>query len=126
MGNIEQAAARYAWGRVKGVSTNTLKAYKNLAKSVPALVTTNGLMQVLAFLKGKAKDREEHQRLLDDLLGWLHETRTLPVQHGGFQQAMQWFVSEACTPVAYQQTTEQALAVLTWIRYFSDALDNGG
>ena len=127
MPSLEQECARYAWEQVRSLDTQTLGAYKNVAKSMPALVMTNGLMQTLAFLKGKnEKKRPEYGALLQHIVGWLRNTGVVPVQQAEFASMMEWWSSDRCTTQHYQQATEQALAVLTWIRYFSDARDNGG
>lgn len=46
MPNLEQQRAAYAWNCVQNCSSD----YVNLAKSAPALVMGNGLMQTLAFI----------------------------------------------------------------------------
>ncbi len=135
MASLEQECARYAWEKVRTLDADILERYKKLAKSMPALVMTNGLMQTLAFLKGKGKeekrrgkkekeaDRSEHYELLQHIVGWLWNTGVVPVQQANFASVMGWWASGDCTTLHYQQATEQALNVLRWIRYFADALD---
>ncbi len=55
MKTLDQIRAEYAWKCVQGVDDK----YKNLAKGLPALVMSNGLMQTLAFLQGKANGQNE-------------------------------------------------------------------
>ena len=124
MPSLEQECARYAWENVRDVGADTLRAYKNLAKSMPALVMTNGLMQTLAFLKGKKEEkRPEYGALLQHIVGWLRNTGVVPVKQADFASIMAWWGSPQCRTLDYQQATEQALHVLRWIRYFADALD---
>ena len=121
MASLEQECAGYAWEQVRGLRNGTRKAYKNLAKSMPALVMTNGLMQTLAFLKGKGG--KEHEALLSHIVGWLQRAHVVEPNAADFTSVMEWWGSGACTTWRYQQATEQALQVLRWIRYFADALE---
>ena len=117
MQTMEQQRAKYAWDKVKGQS----KEYRNLAKSAPAMIMTNGLMQTLAFLKGKGK--EHHLALLDHLTGWLKEKKM--VDETGFNAVMDTLSSMNST--AYQRATEEAMAILRWLRHLADAaINNGG
>lgn len=107
----EQQRAKYAWVRVKEQDTD----YRNLAKSAPALVMSNGLMQTLAFLEGKGKDH--HRALLGHLLGWLQEKGM--VQHEDFARAMDDLAQKES--LEYQRATEETLALLKWLRHLADA-----
>jgi CRISPR-associated protein Cmr5 len=115
MRTLDQIRAKYAWGRVQGPD----EKYRNLAKSLPALVMTNGLMQTLAFLKGKGKP--EHNRLTEDILTWLAdpEVRILPTSN--YERAMTFMVNETNSD-DYQKATEETLAVLKWIRYLAQTV----
>jgi CRISPR-associated protein Cmr5 len=113
MKTLDQIRAEYASGQVQ----NPSKEYRNLAKSLPALVMSNGLMQTLAFLKGKGKD--EHQRLLNDILSWLVHPPfgVLPPKAGEFGQAMAELAGRSS--MEYQRATEETLAILRWIRHLA-------
>lgn len=117
MKTIDQIRAQFAWERVQEPS----KEYKNLAKSLPALIMSNGLMQTLAFLK--AKGANEHERLLKDILSWLQheEMRLLGNSDSGFAEAMQ-IMTTTMDALTYQRATEEALAVLKWIRYLAQTI----
>lgn len=114
MRTLDQIRAEFAWERVQ----NPAKEYRNLAKSLPALVMSNGLMQTLAFLQGKGKG--EHLRLRDDILLWLvsKPAEVLPPAAKDFGQAMKFLA--AMDTLAYQRATEETQAILRWIRQLAD------
>ena len=115
---MDQKRSEHAWECVKdGIS----KEYANLAKSMPAMVMASGLMPTLAFLKGKGETQHEH--LLGDVLEWLMKVELLSPGRG-FRDAMEQL--KAMSAREYQRATEEALAILKWIRYFADAMKGGG
>jgi CRISPR-associated protein Cmr5 len=119
MRTLDQIRAEYAWGRVQ----NPSKEYRNLAKSLPALVMSNGLMQSLAFLQGKGKDdHSPHGRLLKDVLDWLINPQVKILQNGEgpFSQAMTAVTK--MSSLDYQRATEESIAMLRWIRHLVDTL----
>jgi len=123
MQSMEQKRAAYAWERVRGRN----KEYKNLAKSLPAMVMTNGLMQTLAFLEGKRSRKEDnkkdpHGELLRDVLGWLKERKH--IDKDGFEGAMQSLYEKESGE--YRRATEEALEILRWIRQLADAAVKDG
>jgi CRISPR-associated protein Cmr5 len=116
MRTLDQIRAEYAWGRVQ----NPTKEYRNLAKSLPALIMSNGLIQSLAFLQGKG--RNEHKRLLEDVRLWLLDQKAsiLPIGTKSFSEAMTALTG--MPSVEYQRATEESLAILRWIRYLVDTV----
>ncbi len=57
----EQRRAKHAWNCVtqaKQVLGHDYDQYANLAKSIPALILNSGLMQVMAFLHEKGRDKK--------------------------------------------------------------------
>lgn len=124
MRTLDQIRAEFAWARVKAVEPSVREKYRNLAKSLPALVMTNGLMQTLAFLKGKAdnRNRNEHGQLLTHILEWLRDADVIPGQQVGFEAAMNWCVARERTTLDYQRATEETQAILRWIRQLADTL----
>lgn len=109
---LEQERAKYAWESVQGCS----KDYTNLAKAAPALIMNNGLMQALAFYE--SKDKGQHDTLVRHLCTWL-ETQRL-VSGADFATTMQDLYG-ANSPT-YRRATEEALAILKWIRQFAAAV----
>lgn len=108
---LDQQRAAYAWQRVQGCS----KEYVNLAKAAPALIMNNGLMQTLAFYESKGKPH--HQQLAKHLSGWLHQQNH--VTASDFNAVMTSLQSTESS--RYRQATEEALALLRWIRQFAAA-----
>lgn len=121
MQTLDQIRAAFAWKQVNAVGPATREKYKNLAKSLPALIMSNGLMQTLAFLQAKGKS-EHHKRLSGDILAWLAdpETQVLNSNEQNFEGAMKRFA--ATDSLGYQRATEETLAILRWIRHLADTL----
>lgn len=113
MPNLEQERAAYAWKCVQNCSSD----YVNLAKSAPALVMGNGLMQTLAFFKSKGKNH--HNNLNRHIMNWL--PRKFPdCQEEDFASIMT-FLHGAESPV-YRQATEETMELLRWLRQFAAAV----
>lgn len=108
---LDQQRAAYAWQGVQGCT----KEYVNLAKAAPALIMNNGLMQTLAFYESKGKPH--HQQLAKHLSGWLHQQNH--VTASDFNAVMTSLQSTESS--RYRQATEEALALLRWIRQFAAA-----
>jgi len=117
MATREQERAAFAWESVQGQG----KDYRNLVKSAPAMVMSNGLMQTLAFLKGKGSNH--HIAVLNHILGWLHQKEILNSHE--FANAMNNLYG--LSSFEYQRATDEALAILKWLRHLADAViaDNG-
>lgn len=124
MRTLDQIRAEFAWSRVQAVEPNVREKYRNLAKSLPALVMSNGLLQTLAFLKGKTdnRNRNEHGQILTHILEWLRDTAVIPGQQVSFEAAMNWCAERRRTTLEYQRATEETQAILRWIRQFADTL----
>lgn len=116
MKTLDQIRAQYAWGCVQGIDAK----YKNLSKGLPALVMSNGLMQTLAFLQGKAEGGNEHQKIIKHILEWLGRPDAQVFTNDrcrDFASAME-ALSE-CDSLLYQRATEETLNLLKWIRYLA-------
>jgi CRISPR-associated protein Cmr5 len=114
-GTLDQIRAAYAWKCVERCTDD----YVNLAKAAPTLIMSNGLMQTLAFFKSKGKDH--HAALLGHILGWLSK----PDACGSFLseprfEAVMTGLS-AGTSDQYLRATQEALAILRWIRQLAAA-----
>ncbi|MDI6893170.1 MAG: type III-B CRISPR module-associated protein Cmr5 [Bacillota bacterium] len=90
-------------------------SYGSLARKVPALVTSAGLGQAMAFLraKGQSKAWDPHELLYSHVSDWvvgqLKET-------GELLDVIQHRSSEV-----YRQATSEALAFLLWVKRFAEA-----
>ncbi|MBK8455494.1 MAG: type III-B CRISPR module-associated protein Cmr5 [Thiofilum sp.] len=116
MATLDQQRATFAWAAISEVKPNLVKKeYTNLAKAIPTMMMSNGLMQTLAFLQ--AKNEEQHQKLLAHILNWLD----IRFSMGGlsFEKAINALhYSDSAT---YMQLTNETMALLRWIRQFADA-----
>lgn len=110
--SLDQKRAAYAWQCVQGCNSD----YTNLAKSAPALIMNNGLMQALAFYQSKGKDH--HLALNRHLCEWLRERRV--VQQADFAEVMNALCG--ADAVTFRRATEETLALLKWIRQFAAAV----
>ncbi len=127
MPTLDQQRAQYAWEQINQVAQQDLKDYTSLAKGAPALIMNSGLMQTLAFLR--AKGNPQHLALLGHLCRWLGRTLggTPVTDQDRFppEAAADFFTVMAALHAApsplYLRATEEALALLRWIRQFADA-----
>ena len=118
MATLEQERAQYAWSQVQTHAVRAFgKEYASLAKSAPALIMNNGLMQTLAFYNFKGKDH--HKELNRHILGWL--CRRNLVNDTGFEAAMNSL--HRATPGAFRRATQEALELLKWVRQFAAVAD---
>lgn len=115
MPTLDQQRAAYAWQGVQGCT----KEYVNLAKAAPALIMNNGLMQTLAFYESKGKPH--HRQLAKHLSDWLHQQSH--VTASDFNAVMTSL--QGAESLRYRQATEEALALLRWIRQFAAAANGG-
>jgi CRISPR-associated protein Cmr5 len=114
---LDQKRAQYAWNEVSRTRQQLggkFKDYRNLSKGAPAMIMGSGLMAALAYYRAKSS---ESAQLVTHVLGWL-ATRGLKSDFAAAMQALQ-----ASDSQFYMQQTEEALAILRWIRQFADALN---
>ena len=117
--DLEQQRAAHAWKCTVGCE----EKYANLAKSAPALIMNNGLMQTLAFYKSKGKGKgveEAHNKLLEDVCLWLGQRDFALKADSPFKGVMTFL--HGSESAIYRRATEEALALLRWIRQFASAL----
>lgn len=105
MSQLEKTRADFAWRKTEGCS----KEYRNLAKGLPALIMSNGLIQTLGFLKAKGK--HHHAQAAEHIEDWLQQALN---QSGGIPQLI------GLEPAAYRRATEEVVAILRWLRHFAD------
>jgi len=118
MQTLDQRRAEYAWECVRDAAT---EKYVNLVKGAPALIMNSGLMQTLAYYNEKGKTH--HKTLLDHLLGWLCDGGAVLSSAAEFAAAMQdLYEGDSAT---YRRATEEALALLRWLRQLAPAAERG-
>jgi CRISPR-associated protein Cmr5 len=111
----EQERSKFALAKVKEVPAKIQGAYRQLAKSAPADIQSNGLGQTVAFWKSKKKD--EYDRLYDHLKAWLSASSQM---NFGDQDLIEWIANT--DSVKYRQATAESLAILGWIKRLAEGL----
>ncbi|WP_310384007.1 type III-B CRISPR module-associated protein Cmr5 [Roseateles sp.] len=120
---LEQQRAQNAWAcaQQSGVGDE----YKNLAKSLPALIMNSGLLQVMAFLHEKgSKPKQVHCKLMGEhLRAWLNQRYgdQVPKDFGRCMAALM-----AAKPAHFQAVTQEAFDWLRWLRQVVPAVVDGG
>lgn len=144
---LDQKRAKYAWECGKAAQKEGqefLERYAGLVKKLPALISTNGLGQTLAFLAAKAKTKEikekgSSRRVIDTakeegllyhhLEEWLTRerdprgpyTQKAPGEPDGEPTKLLYRI--ACgDSTTYRRATAEALAFINWLKSFADAL----
>ncbi|MBM3739677.1 MAG: type III-B CRISPR module-associated protein Cmr5 [Acidobacteria bacterium] len=114
---LDQQRAQYAWGCAE--KNAMVDGYRQIAKGAPALIMGNGLMPALAFYHSRTgSNKKPAELILDDVLGWLAKRQVVPKS---FPDAMERFFSSSSQD--YIRATDEALAMLKWLRQFADAVD---
>jgi CRISPR-associated protein Cmr5 len=118
----EQRRAQAAWEAVEAVrggKKDYAEEYGSTVKKLPMMILTNGLGQALAFLKAKAKGKEddEHEAVFRHLSGWVGKELKL---EGDLLSAVVSGDSNA-----YRRATAESLAFLTWLKKFVEAANLG-
>jgi CRISPR-associated protein Cmr5 len=123
MPDLEQERAAYAWQKA---SESRSKEYENLAKAAPALIMSNGLMQTLAFFESKGQSKSHFRDLSQHICHWLgrrfrgKERFPDSESQADFRNIIQALYKSP--PLVYRQATEEAMALLKWIRQFASAV----
>lgn len=144
---LEQQRAEKAWAQVSGVPKDKGKEYHTVVRQAPAMIKTNGLGQMLAFLLAKEKkdarrvrQASKNQLGADGLLykhleEWLigDEGGTPTVEDGPIRYLkapIPWRKADKPTVIerviaedstVYRQATREALAYLSWLKRFAEA-----
>jgi CRISPR type III-B/RAMP module-associated protein Cmr5 len=132
---LDQLRSAYAWGQVEAARKalgEGFKDYRSLIKKLPALIANNGLGQALAFLasdagmKGGRVDSAKIPGLVfHHLADWLHH------REGGYagpyagQPAGGLSALQGGTSRQYLRARLEALAILSYLKLFADALKDG-
>lgn len=131
MATLEQQRAAFAWERVNYWQNHSRppKDYDKLAKSAPAMVMGNGLMQTLTFFEHKGETKQgasdKHHALNQDISKWLARQMSGRNNFPGEAQANFQTIMPAlydATPGDLRRATEETLALLKWIRQFAAAV----
>ncbi len=132
MARLEQVRAKFAWAKVSEAARESwFDEYVGLVKKMPALITTNGLGQALAFLAQKAGMNKDgavrtdtaHGRVFGHIQEWLR-TEVLPYR-GPFLGSRRGSVLEdlmESDTATYLRATSDAMGVLNYLRLFASGL----
>lgn len=123
---LDQQRAQFAWDSVTQ-ARKTIKEfsdYKNLAKGAPALIMGNGLMPAIAFYESR-KNSAPASVLGNNVLAWLairfKDERAFQPLPTTFNTAMERLLK--ADSGFYMRATDEALAMLKWLRQFADAVE---
>lgn len=116
---LEQNRAAHALDKIEKVKTSQ-KEYGSRARSLPAMIQTNGLGQTLAFLaaKGENDANKAETQLYNHLTGWLN-LRIAKTKTEDAQDFLAWLVKQ--NSEVYRRATTEALAYSMWLRRFAEA-----
>lgn len=113
---IEQRRAAEAWNDVNSVSEQQKDRYKSRVLSSAALIQTNGLAQMLAFLRTKD---DADKKLANQLAIWVKNQLYPDITNrpeGNLDQILRDKDSDTL-----RLATREALAYLQWLRRFAQA-----
>jgi|GEM_PF-572776 len=122
---LSQQRAADAWRCTLACAEGTRRQYATLAKGVPALILSSGLLQTLAYLEATgAKPRHAHRHALGGhLRAWLQKRfpERLPApETDRFKPFMEALM--ALDGRTLQRVTREALDWLRWLRQVAPAL----
>lgn len=116
--SLDQRRAAYAWGCVKdGVG----KDYVSLVSGASALIMSNGLLQALAYYENKGK---EAKTIGGHIQSWILGGSRVDCSKVAFDKAVSEMSGADSTQ--YITYTEEALAMLRWLRQLAKAAQKGG
>lgn len=121
--NLEQIRAQHAFEAAAGKDAEFL----NLARSLPQMLRTNGLLATWAFLlaKGKGKAESPHQAVLKNLASHLRSEGIGLVRETDEKRLL---LSEWTGPqtgaAQLQRLTAEAIAYAGWLKRASEALSD--
>jgi len=112
MKTIEQERAYFALKCVERIKDKEIKdKYGRNAKRLPALLTSNGLVSTLAFLKSKS----ETEQLYKDIEKWLKEKRKMLEENKS--------LLEYCLEISsaqYRLLTAESLVFAEWLKRMAE------
>lgn len=129
--SLDQQRAAWAWQKVMDYQASAtkegFKAYTNLSKGSAAMIMQSSLMPTLAFYGSKAFSKKEansadggkeHEALLKQICSWIAKKDIKSQQD--YVNFMDSLVKLSSSD--YRHFTEEALAVIRWIRHFASAV----
>jgi CRISPR-associated protein Cmr5 len=125
--SLEQGRAKFAYERAKAAAERKAiaKEYKSYAKKLPMMIKNNGLGAALAFAfsKSKADDHSSWGTLYKDIKDWLFKNK--PFLFGGSPGTDLAEAVVVLDSTSYRAVTIEVLALLNWLRRFTEGLIEG-
>ncbi|NMG83442.1 MAG: type III-B CRISPR module-associated protein Cmr5 [Methanosarcinales archaeon] len=127
--NLDHDRALYAYKcveEIKEIGDKTEKKYKSAVRSSGALIQKSGLMQTLAFYLSKKSDDEgsltHYEQLAGHILYWKH---ICGKTEGSLIDAYKNLLDcpDADEQIIY--TTQEAKALILWLKRFAEAMLKG-
>jgi len=116
---LQQKRAAHAWKCIEKVQAGIQKKYGSLVRGLPALIQSDGLGQMLAFLKAKDKNKgnTEHIEAYSNISNWI--SIEFGITYKQDETLLEWLLTQE-TPM-YRRVTAEALAYLNWLKRFAEA-----
>src|ERR1700674_5865997 len=119
---LQQRRAAHAWACIENIPDGIQTKYGSLVRGLPALVQSDGLGQMLAFLlakDGKSKNRgnTEHINAYRNISNWI--SIEFGVTYKKDETLLEWLLTQE-TPM-YRRTTAETLAYLSWLKRFAES-----
>lgn len=126
---LEQGRAAYAYECAeKGAKLDKRKEYKAYVKKIPMMIKTNGLGAAMAFAfakgsrSGNPQDKDAWGVLYTQIEEWLRRDEKELISFENNRLAYQLTKVDSSI---YRAVTVEVLALLTWMKRFTEALIEG-
>ena len=116
---LQQKRAAHAWECIEKVNAGIQKKYGSLVRGLPALIQSDGLGQMLAFLKAKDKNKgnTEHIEAYSNISNWINIEFGFTYKED--ETLLEWLLTQETS--MYRRATAEALAYLNWLKRFAEA-----
>jgi len=121
MKTLEQVRAQRAYIYISCVKGKEIeKEYKSLARRLPQMITQNGLLTTLAFLKSKAKvkdgQKNAHYVILEQVTEYLSESFNINLRN--YNSLIEELLKTSVEH--YLHISEEAVKFSTWLKRIAD------
>lgn len=128
--NREQQRAKNAFAVVHGGGLGKEKDFLTLARQLPTMFQTNGLLASWTFLLSKARKEQRHGRVLEACLEHLGSAGLVEASDGRTPEEVlkTWLGYEGRTPLGVtglQRITEEAILYSAWLKRAAEAVLTG-
>ena len=121
-----QEMALYAFEciqEIKNLNNGKLeKEYRSRARSLPSMITHNGLITALTFLyaksSGKKEEKPAEKYLLQHMIGWLNKTKNKSPNENDVRNFLKKLMEMEFRQLLI--TSKEALSISQWIKRISE------